>query len=199
MPQGWKHIVAHANKFQLQLARMMHIKLLPLDENVAAMYADHKTFYPGDCGLDIFCPETVTVAPRTTASVALGIKVAAYRKRDENDRDTANMRSVGWLLMPRSSISKTPLRLANSVGVIDAAYRGEIRIALDNISEEPYTIQKGDRLVQMVSYDGEEVTYEVGVRAVVGVCGVVTPTHVRCLWDVDGVGCGTRCVPLDPG
>lgn len=47
------------------------------------------------------------------------------------------------------------------MGVIDAAYRGEVRLALDNISEEPYTIQKGDRLVQAVSYDGEEITYEV--------------------------------------
>ena len=34
--------------------------------------------------------------------------------------------SVSWLLMPRSSISKTPLRLCNSIGLIDAGYRGEV-------------------------------------------------------------------------
>ncbi|CDR95750.1 deoxyuridine 5'-triphosphate nucleotidohydrolase, putative [Babesia bigemina] len=141
---------------------MMHIKLLPMGADVSAMYADHKTFYPGDCGLDLFCPETVTVAPHTTHSVGLKIKIAAYRKNSPEDRDANSMKSVGWLLMPRSSIAKTPLRLANSVGVIDAAYRGEIVLALDNIRDEPYTIQKGDRLVQAVSYDGEEISYEVG-------------------------------------
>ncbi|GBE59648.1 deoxyuridine 5 -triphosphate nucleotidohydrolase [Babesia ovata] len=141
---------------------MMHIKLLPMGADVNAMYADHKTFYPGDCGLDLFCPETVTVPPHTTQSVGLKVKIAAYKKTSPEDRDTDSMKNVGWLLMPRSSIAKTPLRLANSVGVIDAAYRGEIILALDNIRDEPYTIQKGDRLSQVVSYDGEEISYEVG-------------------------------------
>ncbi|GFE53776.1 deoxyuridine 5 -triphosphate nucleotidohydrolase [Babesia ovis] len=139
---------------------MMHIKILPLTEETVTRYTNHKTYYPGDCGLDLFCPETVTIEPHKTQDVNLGIKIAAYRLRDKNDRSPENMKSVGWLLAPRSSISRTPLRLANSIGIIDAAYRGEIRIALDNISDEPYTIQKGDRLVQAISYDGEEITYE---------------------------------------
>ncbi|KAK1442025.1 dUTPase-like protein [Babesia gibsoni] len=140
---------------------MMHIKLLPLNEDVASMYHSHSTFYPGDCGLDLFCSEATTVPPRTTVFINLGIKVAAYRKQSPDDTDTEKMRSVGWLMFPRSSISKTPLRFANSVGVIDAAYRGELRVALDNISDEQYSIKRGDRLVQAVSYDGGEITYEI--------------------------------------
>ena len=38
-----------------------------------------------------------------------------------------------FLLLPRSSISKTPLRLSNSVGLIDAGYRGELQAPVDNI------------------------------------------------------------------
>ena len=38
--------------------------------------------------------------------------------------------------MPRSSISKTPLRMSNSVGLIDGGYRGEIMASVDNISDD---------------------------------------------------------------
>ena len=54
-------------------------------------------------------------------------------------------------ILPRSSIgAKTPLRLSNSVGVIDSGYRGEVRALYDNISDEPYQIHKGDRIAQML-------------------------------------------------
>lgn len=95
--------------------KMMHIKLLPLSEEVSEFYVNHSTHYPGDCGLDLFCCKTTTIAPRTTGFVDLGIKIAAYRRGPDG---SSGMRSVGWLLMPRSSIAKTPLRLANS-GMFD--------------------------------------------------------------------------------
>ena len=55
------------------------------------------------------------------------------------------------MLVPRSSISKTPLRMANSIGIIDAGYRGEIIAVVDNIKNEPYTIKEGERLFQLVA------------------------------------------------
>jgi dUTP pyrophosphatase len=56
----------------------------------------------------------------------------------------------GYMLMlaPRSSMSKTPLVIPNSFGVIDADYRGEIKGIFKNISDDAYLIQKGDRLLQ---------------------------------------------------
>lgn len=57
----------------------------------------------------------------------------------------------GWVMKiaPRSSIgSKTGLRLSNSIGVIDADYRGEIGILYDNISDSDYEIKAGDRIAQ---------------------------------------------------
>lgn len=59
----------------------------------------------------------------------------------------------GWLalIIPRSSIgAKTPLRLSNSVGLIDSGYRGELGILYDNTSDEPYTINAGDRIAQLL-------------------------------------------------
>lgn len=59
----------------------------------------------------------------------------------------------GWLalVLPRSSMgTKTPLRLSNSVGLIDSGYRGEIMALYDNISDSPYTINAGDRIAQLL-------------------------------------------------
>ena len=57
-----------------------------------------------------------------------------------------------YYLNPRSSTgSKTPLRLANSVGIIDAGYRGNCISVFDNISNEIYQVSSGDRLVQLCS------------------------------------------------
>lgn len=58
----------------------------------------------------------------------------------------------GYFLYPRSSMgSKTPLRLSNSVGVMDSGYRGDAIACVDNTSEDFYEIKKGDRLVQICS------------------------------------------------
>ena len=52
------------------------------------------------------------------------------------------------LLFPRSSVSKTDLRLCNAVGVIDAGYRGEIMLKFDKNGEKQY--EPGDRVGQLM-------------------------------------------------
>ena len=66
--------------------------------------------------------------------------------------------------MPRSSLSKTPLRLANSVGLIDAGYRGEIMAAVDNIKDFAYEVEIGQRLFQIVAMDGSAIHFELGAH-----------------------------------
>lgn len=59
----------------------------------------------------------------------------------------------GWLAMifPRSSTgAKTPLRLSNSVGIIDSGYRGELGVLFDNTSTRAVEIKKGDRIAQLL-------------------------------------------------
>ena len=63
------------------------------------------------------------------------------------------LEAEGWLAMilPRSSMGvKTPLRLSNSVGLIDSGYRGELGVIYDNTSDNDYQISAGDRIAQLL-------------------------------------------------
>ena len=88
-------------------------------------------------GLDLYCPFHIKVPADSQKKIPLGVAVEIPK---------------GYMgfLVPRSSISKTPLRCANSVGIIDADYRGELSIAYENISCSDYTIFRGDRIAQLV-------------------------------------------------
>lgn len=116
------------------------INIKPFNENnfskIIELYENHSTFHKDDCGYDLFVLEEITVNPGETKKIKFGICCES---------------SYGFMLVPRSSISKTPLRMANSIGIIDAGYRGEIMAVVDNIKNKPYTINKGDRLFQLVA------------------------------------------------
>jgi dUTP pyrophosphatase len=58
-------------------------------------------------------------------------------------------KSIGFYTYPRSSISKTPLMLANHVGIIDSGYRGNLIGAFRNLSCDNYSVNKFDRLLQI--------------------------------------------------
>lgn len=54
-------------------------------------------------------------------------------------------------IRPRSGLAvKHGLGIINSPGTIDSDYRGEVKIAMINFSQKPYTIRRGDRIAQMV-------------------------------------------------
>jgi deoxyuridine 5'-triphosphate nucleotidohydrolase len=66
-----------------------------------------------------------------------------------------------YMVFPRSSMgAKTPLRLGNSIGLIDKDYRGSIMLILDNISDKDYLVETGSRLVQIVAFDGEPFGFD---------------------------------------
>jgi len=113
-----------------------------------------KESYHGDSGIDIYIPRDVLVPAKTQVKIKLGLHAAVRKKTRMNfpgSGDYCVMENVGFFLLPRSSISKTPLRLSNSIGLIDSGYRGELLVYVDNISEEDYQIKQGDRLFQLVN------------------------------------------------
>ena len=62
---------------------------------------------------------------------------------------------------PRSGLAiKSGITVINSPGTIDADYRGEVKVGLVNLSKEPFTIQPGDRIAQMVVARHEVVEWE---------------------------------------
>lgn len=88
-------------------------------------------------GLDLYCPFHIKVPADSQKKIPLGIAVEIPKGH------------MG-LLVPRSSMSKTPLRCANSVGIVDADYRGEISIVYENVSCRDYMIFRGDRIAQLI-------------------------------------------------
>jgi len=123
----------------------LHIK--PLNEAAREAYSQHGHFHDGDAGLDLYVLEDVTIAAGDTQAIKLGIAC-----EPEDNR--------AYYLMPRSSISKTPLRMANSIGLIDGGYRGELMAMCDNIKDFTYTAEKGQRLFQVVACDSSPISYE---------------------------------------
>ena len=105
-------------------------------KQTADLYAGVKPGYNKDSGFDLFMPANITIPGRTSAVIDLGVR-CEYNG------------SSGYYLYPRSSISKTPLRLANSVGIIDNGYRGTLKVVVDNISDEVCRVKRGDRLFQL--------------------------------------------------
>lgn len=86
----------------------MHVLIQPINIEDGEFYAKHGPHHKGDAGLDVYCIEDVTILPGETRAVDLGIRASAHRGRKDKEN------SIAYFLMPRSSISKTPLRLANS-------------------------------------------------------------------------------------
>ncbi len=66
------------------------------------------------------------------------------------------------MIRPRSGMAfKHGITVINSPGTIDADYRGEIKIALINLSHEDFTVKNGDRVAQMVINKYEQIDFEI--------------------------------------
>ena len=125
----------------------MKLKIKPFSLEVKKLYKNHGSFHNGDAGLDLFVIHEQVVNPGETTKIH-------FRISCENEKNEP------YLLLPRSSISKTPLRLSNSIGLIDPGYRGELMAAVDNIKSNPYTIKPGQRLFQLVAMSGSAIHFE---------------------------------------
>jgi len=95
-----------------------------------------------DAGFDLYTPQSKLVMASELLKIDYGIKCSAQMFLDSGKKF-----NTGFYLYPRSSISKTPLRLANSIGIIDAGYRGNIIGMFDSFSE--CNIIRNERLLQI--------------------------------------------------
>ena len=95
--------------------------------------------HPGDAGLDLRSIIDVEIKPGERAMVPTGVAVAIPDGH-------------AGLVLPRSGLaSRVGLTLANSPGLIDAGYRGEVTCAVVNLDPfEPVRIGRGDRIAQLV-------------------------------------------------
>ena len=93
--------------------------------------------HPSDAGADLFAFESYEIYPGEQKLVDTGVAVKIPRG------------SAGFIFN-RSSQGKKGITIPHSVGVIDSDYRGNLKVLLKNISEDPYLIQEGDRIAQLV-------------------------------------------------
>jgi dUTP pyrophosphatase len=132
----------------------MKLYIKPENDLIISMYENHSHYHPGDSGIDLYIPERIVVQPRSFSTM-IDLKIKCEATLDDDSRNTS------YYLYPRSSISKTPLRFANSVGIIDAGYRGTIKAAVDNPSDEAYIIEEGTRLFQLCGPTLEPIEFTI--------------------------------------
>lgn len=127
---------------------MIILSVLPRSDDIANLYATHPGLHhPGDAGIDLLIPNDIIV-PAHARGFTLDHGISCcLRLIYEHTQLPPILRS--YYLYSRSSISKTPLRMCNSVGIIDSGYRGNILAMVDNVSDVPYEIKRGTRLFQI--------------------------------------------------
>jgi dUTP pyrophosphatase len=107
--------------------------------------------HEGDAGLDLYAREDARLAAGGgRALVPTGISIAIPMGH-------------GGFVLPRSGLAlKHGLSVVNGPGLIDAAYRGEIKVILVNTDpHEAYDVARGDRVAQLVIQRVEEVHWQV--------------------------------------
>ena len=112
----------------IRLKRLPHGEGLPLPAYATAHAA----------GMDVVAAEALTLAPGARHAVATGFAIAIPEGYEVQVR-------------PRSGLAlKHGITCLNTPGTIDADYRGEVKVILANLGDEPFDIRRGDRIAQLV-------------------------------------------------
>ena len=117
-----------SNDISIRLIRLPHGEGLPLP----AYATEHAA------GMDVVAAEAVTLAPGARHAVATGIAIAIPEGFEVQVR-------------PRSGLAlKHGVTCLNTPGTIDADYRGEVKVILANLGQEPFEVKRGERIAQLV-------------------------------------------------
>ena len=108
------------------------IKIKKLNENATLP----KYAKPGDAGMDFYSNEETTIQPNERKLISTGIAMAIPSGY------------VG-LIWDKSGIA-TKHGIKTMAGVVDSGYRGEVKILVHNLSDNPHTIEKNTKVAQML-------------------------------------------------
>lgn len=104
--------------------------------------------HPGDAGIDLRSAETIEIEAEGWAQVGTGVAVAIPDGH------------VG-LVSPRSGLAaRHGIGVANGPGIVDAGYRGELRVILINHGQNAVKIERGERIAQLVVVPMVEIEFE---------------------------------------
>ena len=122
----------------------MIVKIINKSSNPLPEYATE-----GSAGMDLRAnlDSPITIYPQEIAMIPTGIFIELPGGYEAQIR-------------PRSGLALRGITLPNSPATIDSDYRGEIKIIIMNLGKEPFTINNGDRIAQMVVAKYEKVTWQ---------------------------------------
>lgn len=122
----------------IQLQRLAHGEGLPLPS-----YATD-----GAAGMDVVAAEDVTLAPGARHAIATGFAIAIPPGYEVQVR-------------PRSGLAlKHGITCLNTPGTIDEDYRGEVKVILANLGNEPFEVRRGERIAQLVPAKVQKAAFE---------------------------------------
>ena len=122
----------------------------PMNVELRAAYEKHITAHNHkidtdpfpDSGFDIITPKTQFLQPNNFAAQMVDFEIKTEMQFEGNP--------AAFYVFPRSSISKTPLMLANHTGIIDSGYRGNIKGAFRNLDpNSEYVMEEYSRVLQI--------------------------------------------------
>lgn len=125
---------------QVQVVRLPHFSGLPLPAYATA----------GSAGIDLLAaiPEPVELLPGRRALVPTGLKLAVPPGHEAQVR-------------PRSGLAANHgVTVLNAPGTIDSDYRGEVKVALVNLGQEPMIITRGMRIAQLILARVERIEWQ---------------------------------------
>jgi len=116
----------------------LHVRLLHPEARLP------RRAHAGDAGADLFSVEEMVIPPGERRDIGTGIALAIPP-------------GFAGFVQPRSGLAfRHGLMLVNSPGLIDAGYRGEVRVSLYNSGSEPFKVNVGERIAQLVVQAVEE-------------------------------------------
>lgn len=123
---------------KVEVKRLPHGAALPLPAYATA----------GAAGMDVVSAEEVTIDPGARHAVATGLALAIPQGYEIQVR-------------PRSGLAlKHGITVPNTPGTIDSDYRGELKVILINLGDEPFAIARGDRVAQLVLAPVVQATWD---------------------------------------
>lgn len=122
----------------------MKIPLIKLDAELPTPQHAH----PGDAGVDLFAREDTSLASGEWATVPTGVAIAIPEGH------------VG-LVAPRSGLAaRHGVSVVNGPGIVDAGFRGELKVIVINHGPEELALLRGERIAQLVVVPVSEVTFD---------------------------------------
>jgi len=153
--------------YPMNVRRVLQIDISSIDEDISMLYQEQikkylaTPYHERDSGFDLYMPNGTTFLEKSFSNkINHRIRIRVLEICDNayagmgvtHPKITSREKNVPFYLYPRSSISKSHLRMANSVGIIDSTYRGNLIAVVDNHGEVKH-LDRGDRLFQVCNGD----------------------------------------------